>query len=92
MSAWDQSRQAAYRFKRAAFADSLRPKAHLAIVKKPRRAPHHNPGEDGSQGRRQGVDRSYPAGWNESARAISQASRKRGSLVPSISSPGRSDG
>ncbi len=36
--------------------------------------------------------RRYPAGWNESARAIAQASRKRGSLVPSINSPGRSDG
>ena len=34
----------------------------------------------------------YPAGGNESARAIAQASRKRGSLVPSINSPGRSDG
>ena len=34
----------------------------------------------------------HPAGANESARAIAQASRKRGSLVPSISSPGRSDG
>jgi len=29
---------------------------------------------------------------NESARAIVQASAKRGSLVPSINSPGRSDG
>jgi hypothetical protein len=34
----------------------------------------------------------HPAGANESARAIAQASRKRPSLVPSISSPGRSDG
>jgi hypothetical protein len=34
----------------------------------------------------------HPAGWNESARAIAQSSRKRGSLVPSINSPGRSDG
>ena len=34
----------------------------------------------------------YPAAENVSARAIAQASRKRGSLVPSISSPGRSDG
>src|SRR5437868_5468546 len=30
-----------------------------------------------------------PAGWNVSARAIAQASRKRGSSVPSSSSPGR---
>src|SRR6185437_4208272 len=34
----------------------------------------------------------YPAGENVSARANAQASRKRTSLVPSISSPGRSDG
>lgn len=34
----------------------------------------------------------YPAGWNESARASAHASAKRGSLVPSINSPGRSDG
>ena len=34
----------------------------------------------------------YAAGGNESARAIAQASLKRGSLVPSINSPGRSDG
>jgi MFS family permease len=34
----------------------------------------------------------YPAAAKLSARAIAQASRKRGSLVPSISSPGRSDG
>src|SRR3954452_19339860 len=34
----------------------------------------------------------YPAGWNVSARAIVHASRKRGSWVPSINSPGRSDG
>jgi hypothetical protein len=34
----------------------------------------------------------YVAGANESARAIAHASRKRGSWVPSISSPGRSDG
>jgi len=29
----------------------------------------------------------HPTGWNESARAIAQASRKRGSWVPSINSP-----
>ena len=34
----------------------------------------------------------YPAVANVSACAMAQASRKRGSLVPSISSPGRSDG
>ena len=34
----------------------------------------------------------YTAGWNESARAIAQASWKRGSMVPSINSPGRSEG
>ena len=34
----------------------------------------------------------HPAAANVSARAIAQASRKRGSLVPSINSPGRSDG
>jgi hypothetical protein len=34
----------------------------------------------------------YPAGWNESARAMAQASRKRRSWVPSSNSPGRSDG
>jgi hypothetical protein len=34
----------------------------------------------------------YPPGANESARASVQASRKRGSLVPSINSPGSSDG
>ncbi|MGF6428145.1 hypothetical protein ABIE91_003365 [Bradyrhizobium elkanii] len=34
----------------------------------------------------------YPAGWNESARAIAQASRKRRSWVPASSSPGRSVG
>jgi len=33
-----------------------------------------------------------PAAEKVSARAIAQASRKRGSLVPSISSPGRSGG
>jgi hypothetical protein len=32
----------------------------------------------------------HPTGWNESARAMAQASRKRGSWVPSINSPGRS--
>ncbi|SDD56643.1 hypothetical protein SAMN05216337_1012170 [Bradyrhizobium brasilense] len=36
--------------------------------------------------------RHYPAGWNESARAIAQASRKRRSWVPSSSSSGRSVG
>ena len=41
---------------------------------------------------REGSSMSYPAAANESARAIAQASRKRGSLVPSINSPGRSDG
>jgi hypothetical protein len=34
----------------------------------------------------------YIAGANVSGRAIAQASAKRGSLVPSINSPGRSDG
>jgi hypothetical protein len=34
----------------------------------------------------------YPAGANDSARAIAHASLKRTSSVPSISSPGRSDG
>ncbi|MGY4413987.1 hypothetical protein ACVWW4_005723 [Bradyrhizobium sp. LB7.1] len=34
----------------------------------------------------------YCAGWNVSVRAICQASRKRGSSVPSSNSPGRSDG
>src|SRR5438132_1517440 len=34
----------------------------------------------------------YPAGAKESARAIAQASRKRTSSVPSVSSPGRSAG
>jgi hypothetical protein len=34
----------------------------------------------------------YIAAANVSARAMAQASRKRGSSVPSISSPGRSDG